>query len=623
MDPTIISADESEGYKLTKEKIDKLLSYWGDARSYRESSIIPRAARNLRLMKGIPVEEENTRSRVTNKNKLYFRKIWSASVRLLASLFQAYLQDKNKFKISGRDDKADYQKAKVLEIMTRYRLEWMFRRRNLFVKLLWAFFNCISPGFAVVKHIWKYNEEQNIDEPDFVVYPLEQVVLDWPELTSGDPNNMRFAMFENWYTRDMMEDLGYENLDKINEEQKPQNELEQTRYTDSQNPYSGSSDPTGYSNGAAGNAYPERGSEPQQRNPYLRRYLALEMYYREKGVLYHCVINPDTKLVLSKAIVNPSGRDYPISIGHMLIDPHKPVPEGLPEVLEGPQESLNLTINLRKDNVMLSMNGGFIYSRFANVDKQSLQNVRPGFTVAADNVEGVSPIRVPDVTQTAYVEAAQYINMIDEMSAVNPTKQGMSDASKATVAQINLTEANAKHDLFVAVVGQTLFHQFVYNLAKQISMFETDERIFRVANEALRKETNDPRQNDIFDLEFDFDVEVNAGLSEVGRGIKAQQISSAIQTAQMSNNSTIMALKSGIQIENPKIFDLGTMQAELLPELGMPSIQKYLVPVAPPPTPPAQPGQEEAQVAEGQNAPQPNETTEADMQEFMRSIMGG
>lgn len=627
MDPKIISQDETEGYKLTSEKIEKYLSYWEDARAYRESAIIPRAARNLRLMKGVPVEEEATRSRVTGKNKIYFRKIWSTAVRLLASMFQAYLQDKNKFKLVGRDEDQDYVRAKVLEVMTRYRFEWMMRRRNLFVKLLWAMFNCISPGFTVVKHIWKYNEELGIDEPDFVVYPLEQVILDWPELSSGDQNNMRFVMFENFYTMDMLEELGYENLSKLKEEQKPQNELDQTRFIESQNPYSGSSDHGNYSNGAVGHTYPGRGSQPSQKNPYLRRYLALEIFYKEKGKLYYCVINPETKAVLAKAIVNPTGREYPVSIGHMLVDPHKPVPEGLPEVLEGPQESLNLTLNLRKDNVMLAMNGGFIVSRFANVDKQSLQNLKPGFVVSADETEhSVREIKMPDVTQSAYIEANQYIGMIDEMGAVNPVKQGNSGDTKATVAQINLNEANAKHDLFVATVGHTLFHQFVYNLAKQISLFETDEKIFRVANQALRTENVSVNDYDIYDLEFDFDIEVNVGLSEVGRGIKAQQITAAMQTAQQSNNSVILALKSGIGMAEPKIFNLGEMQAELLPELGLPSLRKYLVPVTPPPPEQPQAGQaggQQSQVAEGQNAPQPNEVQDAGMDEFLQSIMGG
>lgn len=606
------------------------MSYWSDSRSYRESAVIPRATRNLRLMKGIPTETENTRSKVTGKNKLYFRKIWSTAVRLLASMFQAFLQDKNKFKIVGRDEEQDHRKAKVLEIMTRYHFERMMRRRNLFVKLLWGFFNCISPGLSVSLHTWKYNEDTGVDEPDFTVYPLEQVCLDWPELASGDPNNMRFVMFEDWYTLDMMEEAGYENIKKLRPEQKPQSELEQTRFADSTTPYSGSSsnDGTNYSNGAVGNAYPGRGTEPSQLNPYLTRYLCLKIFYKEKGKIYYCVLHPESKTVLYGPILSPYGSEYPVSIGSMLIDPHKPVPEGLPEVLEGPQESLNLTLNLRKDNVMLAMNGGFIYSRFANVDKQSLQNIRPGFTVAADNVEAVQAIKVPDVTQTAYIESAQYIGMIDEMSAVNPTKQGSSNVEKATVAQINLTEANAKHDLFVAVVGQTFFQQFVYNLAKHISLFETNERIFRVANEALRNEegTKAEDYDNIVDIEFDFDLEVNVGLSEVSRGMRSQQIMAAIQSSLQSNNSTIMALKSGIQIENPQLLDVSAMQVELLPELGMPNLSKYLIKVsAPKPEEQAtggKGGNETAQVTAGQNAAQPNEVDEIS-DEFLQSIMGG
>lgn len=627
MNPSILTQDESDKYKLTETKIDKLLAYWHDSVSYRDSVLIPRFSRNQRLMKGVPTESESTTSKVTGKNKIYYRKIWSSAVRLLASMFQAYLQDKNKFKLSGRDEQQDYQKAKVLEILTRYRMELMLRRRNLFLKLLWAFFDLIGMGFVVCKQIWKYNEELGIDEPDFVVYPLEQVCLDWPELASGDPNNMRFAMFENWYTKDMMEDLGYENINNLPSQVKPQNELEMARYQDSQNPLvsSGTADNATYSNSAVGNAYPQQGSQPHEINPYLQRYLCLEAFYKEKGRLYYCVIHPDTKTVLFKAILSPYGKEYPISVGSMIPDPHKPVPEGLPEVLEGPQESLNLTLNLRKDNVLLAMNGGFIYSRFGNVDKQSLRNIKPGFTVAADDVNAVKELKVPDVTQTAYVEAGQYIGMIDEMSAVNPTKQGQSNVQKATVAQINLTEANAKHDLFVAVAGQTFFHQFIYNLARQVSMFETDERIFRVANETFRKEPLEGRVYDnVYDLEFDFDIEVSAGLSEVSRGIRSQQISAALQTALQSNNSMIMMLKSGIKVADPKIYNIGEMQADLLTELNLPSIGKYLVSVQPPPPeqPEGQGGGETEQVTAGQNAAQPNEEPELNP-EFLQQLMGG
>jgi len=597
----------------------KLLAYWRDSKSYREQAIDPRIARNMRLTKGIPVEEESTRSQVTGKNKLYFRKIWSDCTRLLASAVQAYLMDQNKLRIVGRDEQQDYVKAKVLETMTKYRFNWMLRRRNLFVKLVTAIFNCITPGFSVILQTWKWNEEQGIDEPDLTVYPIEQVCLDWPELASGDPQRMRFAIFEDWMTMDQMEEEGYKNISKLTEELPPSSEPRDVRYTNTQDPYKGSSTSDGlnYSGGAVGHAYPERGSETPKANEYLRRFLVLKIFFKHKGKLYYTVINPDKQVDLLETVCSPYGKEYPLSIGHMLIDPHKPVPEGLPEVLEGPQESINLTVNLRKDNVLLAMNTRHVYSRFANVDKQSLRKSGPGVTIAADDVNGVKPLEVRDVTQSSYVEVAQYIGMMEEMDGVNPTKQGSSNTQKATVAQINLSEANAKHDLFIETIGQTLVRQFIYNLARHIQLFETDERIFRVANEALRQQGIAPKDHDnIYDLEFDFDLEVEAGLTEVGRNIRSQRIMAAMQSVQQSNNSVILALKSGIKIQNPKLYDLGAMQAELLPELGMPNLEKYLIPVEPPPAEAAAPGQpsseggEQSQVVEGQNAPQGNEEPE-------------
>jgi hypothetical protein len=78
--------------------------------------------------------------------------------------------------------------------------------------------------------------------------------------------------------------------------------------------------------------------------------------------------------------------------------------------------------------------------------------------------------------------------MMDEMSGITPGKQGLGKEQKATVAQINFTESNAKIDLFSAIVGDTFFRQFYYQLAKLIQKFETDETVFLVANATFQRE---------------------------------------------------------------------------------------------------------------------------------------
>lgn len=618
MDPRLV-LDQDDYIKKDPDLIEKLRAYRTESTGYREQVLEPKWSKSLRLLKGIPIEEESSRSKVRGKHKIYFRKVWSSAIRLLASFHQAFLQDKNRFKIHGRDDGADATRAKVLEVMTRYRLEWLMRRRNAYVKLLWALMGCISPGFAVIKQVWKFNKELEIDEPDFSVYPLEQVCLDWPNLTYGNIHDMRFVMFDNYFTRETMEENGYENIHKVTETTVPQSELQQARFSDSQDPY-GSHQPqssiSDYSNGSVGNNYPKSGATVEGRNPYLSKYLCTEVFWKKDAKIYYCVFNPETGVYLVEPMPSPYGREYPIALGSMLIDPHKPVPEGITEVVEGPQEALNQTINMRFDNVALSMHGGFIYSRFAGIDKQSLRNIGPGFTVAANDVNGIQPLKVPDVTQSAYAESSQFMQMIEEETGVNPTKNGTSDVTKATVANINLTEANAKHDLFMSIVGQTLFQQFMYNLARHIQMFETDERVYRVANEELRKEGLTPDKYDnVYDIEFDFDLEVDVGLTEVSRAARSQRMAAMLDRMLQSNNSVFLMMKSGVQIPDPKIWNIPEMTAELMPELGFPNIKKFLVPVMPPPPPQAE-GQQPpsggpvGQVVEGQNAPQPNEAAE-------------
>lgn len=622
MDPRKV-LNEDDYLKGTEELANEILAYRSNSAMYREQTLEPAWSRDTRLMKGIPLEEESSISKTRKKHKIYFRKVWSSAIRLLASFHQAFLMDKKRFRIYGRDDEADFMKAKVLEKVTSYRLEWLMRRRNCYVRLLWALMNCISPGFAVILQIWKYNEEMGIDEPDFVVYPLEQVNLDWTSLTYGNPQDMRFAMFDDYLTKEQMEEAGYENISKITSTMVPQSELQQARYSDSQDPFNSSDTSQGsnYSNGTVGNNYPASGATPEDRNPYLTKYLCTRVFWKKKGYIYYCVINPETKTFLVTPMKSPYGREYPICMGSMLIEPHKPVPESIGNVVQGPQEALNQTINMRFDNVALAMQGGFIYSRFAGVDKQSLRNLHPGFSIAANDINGVAPIKHPDVTQSSYAEAGNFIAMIDEETGVNQIKQGNSDTTKATVASINLQESNAKHELFIATVGQTLFQQFIYNLARHCAMFETNEKIIRVANEQLREEGLLEKDYDtIYDLEFDFDLEVNVGTSEVSRAAKINKLNAIVDRLLQSNNSTLMMLERGMTVEDPKIFNIGQLMADHLPEYDLPDIKRYLIPVAPPP--PEQEGGGQDQAVAGQNAAQPNAAEDAEAMSAITQALG-
>jgi hypothetical protein len=470
MDPKQLITDEKK--PGDKESLLHLVrSYYDESKSIR-NKLEHRWAKNQRLFKGIPVYAERTQRQVTKRPKMRFRKIWSSVIRLVASLYRAFLRDKTTFRIRGFDEIVDWKRAKVLETMTRYRFNWLFRRRDGFTKFIWAFLDCITPGTGVVKVHWKFNEDNNIDEPCLTNYPLEQTCLDW---TASVSNEMRYACLENYLTKDQLEEMGYKNIAKAQPVAVPQNILRDIRWRETGDPLrardTGSAG-TNYENGTVGNAYPALGSPDggeNMREHIHDRYRAVECFYKKNGKIFFCVFSPDSGIFFQDPEVSPYGSVYPIAIGSLLLEAHKLTPESLVEPLEGPQEDLNMSMNLRKDNQLLAMMGGWSIDKLAGVDTQALANLRPGFIVRRNpGVGAIEPIKLPDVTQTSYAEANADQLMIEEMSGITPVKQGQTTTDKTGVAAINLQESNAKEELYIATIGETLFKQIIYLLAYEI-----------------------------------------------------------------------------------------------------------------------------------------------------------
>ena len=105
---------------------------------------------------------------------------------------------------------------------------------------------------------------------------------------------------------------------------------------------------------------------------------------------------------------------------------------------------------MRKDGVAAALSGMTIVDSSAGVNMESLLKRRKLGIVMADNVNGIRHEQVPDVTSSAYNESKADEGMMDEMSGVTPSLQGMEKADKATVAQINYNESNVKIDLYSA-----------------------------------------------------------------------------------------------------------------------------------------------------------------------------
>jgi hypothetical protein len=589
--------------KPTDELMVQLLSMkttsdlWRDRLEYQ-------AARSMRLVKGLPVEDQSTVSNVRKRRKLYFRKIWSSGYRILASMFQAFLQDMNQFRLEGRDEDKDPTYARVLQKLVEYYRDSLMRRRSLFVQFLWNFLDVIFLGQCYGKLYWRYNEETGDDHLDYKAYPLDQIICDWSAVL---PSEMSYYGFENYLNKNQLEEeYGEEIAKKCVPTSVHVSPLRSIRYYKTPDPLMKISD-------NPETTYPEAGTGTQPpHDQSLNLYSVIELFYRKRGKKFMVVINPEGKVYLKDPQVSPYGKIDTLICGSMLLEAHKAVGEGMAEPMEGPQESLNYNINVRKDNVDMALRVRPVYDRDANIDLAALLDHRTGLPIGVDgNVnDAVKFDRPPDVTQSSYVEGSQDINIMDEYAGTNPTKQGNTNVDKTGVAQINLSEGSAKIDLFIATVGETFFRQWYYTATELVAKFCTDEKAMRIANEALRRD--DPKAHtgpNIYDLEdLDVDVITEVGAGTVSRQVRVQQLNQFIGQSIQANNVTALMLKSGIQVPGGvTLLNITKMLLDMAPELGIRNVKDYEIPVGPPPAEPGQPGSGgQDQKAAGANAPQPN-----------------
>jgi hypothetical protein len=449
-----MSSEPSEEHKNFLDKVGKW-HQWSDSvlSTYRT-----RWTKNIKLVKGID-DEGPARSKIRKRSRLFFRKTWATGWRLLASFYAAFLKDQDHFKIEGRDTLEDPGKARVLQYVVEYRRDRMLRTQSLFTKLLWGMQDIINLGLAVGKLHWLYDEDAGKDEPVFTLYPPEQVFLDLMAETKED---MRFVIFEDFLYKEDLEALGYSNIDDCEVESIPTNMVRSTRWRDRGDPMQHPGE----------DEYPKMGryGDTDRRQHHVPGiYRVWTIFFKEEGVIKMAVTNKQ-KAVLLEPEVSPYGNRYPLVLGSCLLDAHLLIGEGFPEALEGPQTSYNANLNQRKDNIALALNRQTIVSRYGNVDLQSLLNSRPGGITLADDVEAVKEREIPDVTQSSYAEAMADEHMMNEMSGIVPIKEGIEKAEKATVAQLNYQESNAKIDLYIAIVGETFIRDFYTTLTYLVDL---------------------------------------------------------------------------------------------------------------------------------------------------------
>lgn len=584
-----------------------------------------RWAKNIKLLRGIFPDDELARSKVRKRSKIFFRKIWASNWRLYASMYEAFLREQDQFQIVGRngDDDEDEMKAELLQIMTRYRVDLMDRTEDLFMQQMWAIMTMLDLGFSCAKFGWKYRKDKEgkvlDDKPDFILYPNEQV---FPDMRATLPHRMRYIIFENYMSAEDVEEAGW-TTDGMETYGPDSNVVRNARFQN------GPQDPQNYSDSNTNQTYPKPGSGGTNENKPMRStYCVKEIFYRCEGKVIQATWS-GTKMCEPKKD-SPYGNRIPAVIGQCLTLAHQLMGEGFPEPQEGPQESLNTTLNQRKDNTSILINGESLVDRYANVDLEALRTSRPANVILTDNPDAVKPLLKQDSTQNAYMEAGADASMMDEVSGVTPGLSGMDKSQKATTSQINFQNAGAKVNLFIGIVAQTWFRNFFTQLAYMIQRFETDETVFRVANKKMKKaraengKTVPIKDIDTID-DFIADVDVKVAPDMQTQEAQARNLMLAMDRALMSNQATVPLVQAGVvPKEGVVLFNISAFMEPILKTLQQKNINKFIYKIPkqdiPPPAPPGGGAGQNKGMA-GANAPQA-ETPDV-MATAAQAIQGG
>ncbi len=533
-----------------------------------------RWSRNLRIIKGIFEQDENSWSKTRNRAKINFRKVEAITWRLVAAFYRSFLAERDSFEFGGRmGSDNDFHRAKVFQEVVQYHVDSMNRHQSLMKKHLWAFKNISDLGLGVAKLWW------NKDHPEYVLYPNEQVFADW---SAEHKEDMGYIILVNYMTKEKMEEMGFENIDKAQFTSVKNEQLRNVRHQTTGDP------------GVFGeDEYPSPGKSGETSDGNLMKektYAVWEVFYKKDGKHWLGYTN-ENNVVLKKAEESIYDH-YPIIMGQCLLEPHKAIGTGFPEILEGPNESFNVTMNQRKDNVSLVLNPMTLVSRFGNVDLDSLTNSRPGGITLTDDMGGIEDRRMPDVTQNAYMEAAIDEGMMQELSGITPGKEGMGSASqKATVARINEQNADVKISLFIAIVAETYMKPFYHELAWQVNKFESNKKILRIANDSFKSKNPSklpsellPMLEDVSDFDdLEMDMVLKVGKSEYDKDVDLRKLSLIMDKAIMANQSQMQLLQVGLmQPEGVKLYNLAAFEDEIMRLLGVRNIKDFIITVQQP-----------------------------------------
>lgn len=234
--------------------------------------------------------------------------------------------------------------------------------------------------------------------------------------------------------------------------------------------------------------------------------------------------------------------ERPIVMGCVIVETHKPYPNGPATLGKDLQAEANEIVNQRLDNVKLVLNKRWLVKRGQNVDIESLQrNVAGGVTLVNDTERDVQEVNWPDVTASAFQEQDRVNLDYDELvgnfsqSSVQ-TNRSMNE----TVGGMNLISgsANVMVEYDLRVFTETWMEPVLRQLVLLEQHYETDTVVLALAGqraELFQRFGVDQITDDLLMQELTLTVNVGAGATDpnqrLGRFVGALQTYANIASA--------------------------------------------------------------------------------------------
>ncbi len=164
---------------------------------------------------------------------------------------------------------------------------------------------------------------------------------------------------------------------------------------------------------------------------------------------------------------------------------------GIPEMVESLQNELNDVRNARMDNVTLSLQKMFIATRESDILKQFPDGVipsEPGLIILSNEPDGITPLVVPDVTQSSYMDAEKIKSDIETTLGIYDYSRGAPAKSRETATGIlSLQEAaNLRFKLMIMELAKMIANasDLMVDLNEQ---YINEEKVFRLTNQEWQK----------------------------------------------------------------------------------------------------------------------------------------